>query len=235
MKITLAAVAGLAAMAAAAAPPAFPVLRQGSVVEFIGDSITDGGRARTGNDYNHTMGQSYAFIIAATLGDRLAERNLTFINRGISGNRILDLQARWQRDVLDEKPDLLSILVGVNDTFWARGETLEQFETVYDRLLQETIAALPHTVIVLGEPFVMPVGAHKANYAAEREQVAARAAIVARLAAKYHLTLIRYQEAFDRALQRAPADHWSWDGVHPHYAGHGLMADKWIRAVAALR
>ena len=84
---------------------AFPVLRPKSTVVLIGDSITDGGRARTGRDYNHTMGQSYAFLIAGMLGDQLAERNLTFINRGISGNTVPDLQARWKADVLDLKPD----------------------------------------------------------------------------------------------------------------------------------
>ena len=126
---TVVALVSLAASAVRAAP-FLAALRPGGTIDFIGDSITDGGRARTGHDYNHTMGQSYAFVLAATLGNRLAERNLTFLNRGISGNRVLDLQARWQRDVLDVKPDLLSILVGVNDTFWARGETLAQFQQV---------------------------------------------------------------------------------------------------------
>ena len=101
---------------------AFPVLRPKNTVVFIGDSITDGGRARKGRDYNHTMGQGYAFILAATLGDQLAERDLTFINRGISGDTIPDLQARWKTDVLDLKPDFLSILIGVNDTFTPKKE-----------------------------------------------------------------------------------------------------------------
>lgn len=227
---TVVAFVSLAAPAMRAAP-FLAALRSGATVEFIGDSITDGGRARTGHDYNHTMGQSYAFVLAATLGNRLAERNLTFLNRGISGNRVLDLQARWPKDVLDVKPDLLSILVGVNDTFWARGETLAQFQQVYDQLLRTTIAALPHTKIVLGEPFLLPVGRFKADYPAKLAALAKRQKIVAQLAAKYHLPLIRYQDVFNAALRRAPADHWSWDGVHPHYAGHGLMAEAWIKSV----
>ncbi len=222
---------GLLSVRPLRADPVLSALRPNATVVFIGDSITDGGRAMKGNDYNHTMGQSYAYILAATLGEKLAERNLTFINRGVSGNRILDLQARWKTDVLDLKPQVLSILVGVNDVFWSKGETLAQFEEVYDQLLQQTIAALPGVKIVLGEPFLLPVGRYKDGYDAKRAEVHERQIVVARLAAKYKLPLIRYQQAFDDACRRAPADHWSWDGVHPHYAGHGLMAEEWVKVV----
>ena len=216
---------------------AFPVLRPKSTVVLIGDSITDGGRARTGRDYNHTMGQSYAFLIAGMLGDQLAERNLTFINRGISGNTVPDLQARWKADVLDLKPDFLSILVGVNDTFFQKGaeETVEQYEQGYDKLLGDTLAALPGVKIVLGQPFLLPVGKFKDNYATSLAKLKERQAVVDRLAAKYHLPVIRYQETFDAACRRAPADHWSWDGVHPHYAGHALMAREWMKTVSLLK
>ena len=213
---------------------AFPLLRPDATVVFVGDSITDGGRARKGNDYNHTMGQSYAFIIAALLGEKLPQRNLQFVNRGNSGNTVVDLQARWQTDVLELKPDVVSILVGINDTLSPRGETLEQFEQGYDGLLRETIAALPKATVILGEPFVLPVGKRAANYATTRAELEKRQEIVTKLAAKYHVTLIRYQDIFDQACQRAPAEHWSWDGIHPHYAGHGLMAEAWINTVEKL-
>ncbi|MBI2510400.1 MAG: SGNH/GDSL hydrolase family protein [Opitutae bacterium] len=212
-----------------------PVLDHGATVLFIGDSITDAGRARTGSDYNHTMGQGYAFIISATLGNQLAERDLTFINRGISGNRVGDLRKRWQADVLDLKPDVLSILVGVNDTLAKDAGSAEEFERIYDELLHDTLAALPKVRIVLGEPFLLPVGKIKDGYVASFAELKKRQDAVARLAAKYQLPFIRYQAAFDEACARAPADHWSWDGVHPHYAGHALMADAWLRTVAALR
>lgn len=217
-----------------AADALLPALRPNATVVFIGDSITDGGRARTGSDHNHTMGQDYAFILAAQLGARLAERNLTFVNRGISGDRVPDLAARWKTDVLDLKPDVLSILVGINDTLGPRGETLEQFAEIYDRLLRDTLAALPNIRIVLGEPFLLPVGKYQAAYAATLAEVKKRQDVVARLAKKYHLPLIRYQAVFDAACARAPAAHWSWDGVHPHYAGHGLMAEAWLETVGEL-
>jgi lysophospholipase L1-like esterase len=211
---------------------ALPVLHPNDVILFQGDSITDGGRERTGSDYNHIMGQDYAYILAAQLGEEYPERNLTFINRGISGDHVTDLAGRWQADTLDLKPNLLSILVGINDTLFP-GEPVEVYEKVYDRLLAQTIAALPNTKIVLGEPFLLPVGKHKAPYAAELAEVQKRQQVVARLAAKYHLPLILYQQAFDDACKRAPAEHWSWDGVHPTYAGHGLMVKEWLRTVNA--
>jgi lysophospholipase L1-like esterase len=219
----------------AAEAPDLPVLTKGATVLFIGDSITDGGRARTGSDYNHTMGQDYAFILAATLGYQFAERDLTFINRGISGNRVSDLCDRWQADVLDAKPDVLSVLVGLNDTLRENPASAEEFERIYDELIQRTLAALPKVRIILGQPFLLPVGKHQENYAQTLAELKKRQDAVARLAAKYSLPLVRYQEAFDDACHRAPADHWSWDGVHPHYAGHALMADLWTRTLATLR
>ncbi|MDF3057582.1 MAG: lysophospholipase [Rariglobus sp.] len=215
---------------------ALPVFKTGATILFVGDSITDGGRARKGSDYNHTMGQGYAFILAAQLGNRLAERNLTFINRGISGNRVPEFQSRWQTDVLDLKPDVLSILVGINDTTRANMVTTpEEFERGYDQLLADTLKALPGVRIILCEPFVLPAGKFKAVFPAVRAEVQKRQDAVARLAAKYKLPLVRFQQTYDDACKRAPAEHWCWDGIHPHYAGHALMADAWLQTVAALR
>lgn len=210
-----------------------PSFHQNDVIIFIGDSITGGGRARAGNDYNYTMGQSYPYIISALLGNELAEKNLTFINRGISGNRITDLQKRWKTDVPDLKPNVLSILVGINDTLLPKSETVEQYEQTYDKLLEDTLAALPGIQIVLGEPFLLPVGKHKDKYETELAEVKKYQEVVARLAEKYHLPLVRYQQAFDEACRRAPAEHWIWNGVHPHYAGHGLMAKEWLKTAIA--
>ena len=212
-----------------------PFLQPHDVILFQGDSITDGGRQRTGSDYNHIMGQDYAYILAAQIGAQSPERDLVFLNRGISGNRVPDLEARWQDDTIALHPQLLSILIGVNDLL-SQGEravTLEQFEGGYDHLLAETIAALPTTKIVLGEPFLLPVGKQKADFAANMAEMKKRQAAVDRLAAKYHLPVVHYQQAFDAACTKAPPEHWSWDGVHPTYAGHGLMAQEWLKTVDA--
>jgi lysophospholipase L1-like esterase len=212
-----------------------PFLHTHDVILFQGDSITDGGRQRTGSDYNHIMGQDYAYILAAEIGSESPERELVFVNRGISGDRVPDLESRWQQDTLALHPQFLSILIGVNDLMAEgdRAETPAQFETAYDHLLAETIAALPGTKIVLGQPFLMPVGKRKALYPTLLPKMKQFQAAVDRLAVKYHLPVVRYQDAFDAALAKAPAEHWSWDGIHPTYAGHGLMAREWLRTVDA--
>ena len=227
--------AGAGALNAAAQQPPLPFLHAHDVILFQGDSITDGGRQRTGSDYNHIMGQDYAYILAAEIGALSPERELVFINRGNSGNRVPDLETRWQDDTIALHPQLLSILVGVNDLLspGERAVTLDQYEAGYDKLLAETIAALPNTKIVLGQPFLLPVGKQKADYATNMVEMKKRQAVVDRLGAKYHLPVVHYQQALDAALAKAPAEHWSWDGVHPTYAGHGLMAQEWLKTVDA--
>jgi lysophospholipase L1-like esterase len=213
----------------ARADDSMPVFHKDDVILFQGDSITDGGR-QGGNDYNHTMGQDYDYIISAQIGCQFPDRNLTFVNRGNSGNKVTDLAGRWQNDTLNLKPTFLSILVGINDASDS-SSTPESYEATYDKLISDTIAALPNVRIVLGEPFVLPVGSKKNNYETFRERLDKYQEVVARLADKYHLPIIHYQKAFDEACQLAPADHWSWDGIHPTYAGHGLMVREWLRVV----
>jgi lysophospholipase L1-like esterase len=188
---------------------------------FQGDSITDGNRGRT-PDPNHILGHGYVFIIAARHGAAFPELNLDFINRGVSGNTVLDLEKRWQEDTLDLKPDVLSILIGVNDS--AKGVPLDQFEQVYDKLITEARTANPKLKVVLCEPFVKPTGG-------VNEDIRKRQEIVARLAHKHGAALVHFQPIFAEAARRAPADYWIWDGVHPTYRGHQLMADEWERVV----
>ena len=192
-------------------------------VLFQGDSITDGNRGRSA-DPNHILGHGYAFIIAARHGAAFPSLNLDFMNRGVSGNTVLNLEKRWRQDTLDLKPDILSVLIGVNDNGW--GVSLEQYEEVYDKLLAGAKAANPALKLVLGEPFLKPGGP-------PNEGIKKRQEIVARLAKKHGAALVRYQRAFDEALKRAPADYWVWDSVHPTYRGHQIMADEWERAVRA--
>jgi lysophospholipase L1-like esterase len=183
---------GLSISATAQQP--MPVFRPNDVILFQGDSITDGGRQRTGSDFSHIMGQDYEYILAAEIGADYPERNLTFLNRGIGGDRVVDLAARWQGDTLDLRPNLLSILIGVNDTLMTgeKAESVEQYESAYDKLLAATIAALPSAKIALGEPFLLPVGKQKADYAATLIEVKKRQAVLMRLAAKYHLPVVPY-------------------------------------------
>lgn len=207
--------------------PAFPA---GTRILFQGDSITDGNRGRN-TDPNHILVHGYAFIIAAKFGAELAERDLVFLNRGVSGNRVSHLARRWQADTLDLKPDVLSLLIGVNDL--NGGVSAEEYEQQYDQLLADTRKALPNVRLIVGEPFGLPTGPKQATWEKYGADLAARQAIVARLAEKHRATLVRFQQVFDEATKRAQATHWIWDGVHPTYSGHQLMAEEWIRAVRA--
>lgn len=206
--------------------PDVPVFGAKARILFQGDSITDGNRGRS-EDPNHILGHGYCFILAAQYGSLYPERGMTFMNRGISGNTVIDLQGRWQKDTLDLKPDVLSILIGINDS---PKVPLDQYEQVYDKLLTETKAALPNIKFVLGEPFFLPKGGHVDGDAHEQD-VKKRQAIVAKLAEKHHAALVRFQQVFDEACKCAPAEYWIWDGVHPTYSGHQLMADEWAKTV----
>lgn len=219
--------AGCSTVRPAAKDP-MPAFGPGARILFQGDSITDGNRGRN-SDLNHILGHGYQALIASRFDADVPERNLLFINRGISGNRVSDLLGRWQTDAIDLKPDILSILIGVNDL--NSGVLAEEYERQYDQLLADTVKAMPHIKLVLCEPFGLPVGGKKDNWETYRAELAARQAIVARLAEKYHAPVVHFQRIFDDAVRRAPADYWIWDGVHPTYAGHQLMADEWVRTV----
>ncbi len=198
-------------------------------VLFQGDSITDGNRGRSA-DPNHILGHGYCFIVAAKYGAAFPERGLTFMNRGVSGNTVSNLAARWQKDTLELKPDVLSILIGVNDA--GRKVPLEAYEQAYDKLLAETKAALPNVKLILGEPFYLPKGGHSPSDARDHE-VKKQQEAVARLAAKHGAALVKFQRVFDEACARAPAEYWIWDSVHPTYSGHQLMADEWVKTASA--
>jgi lysophospholipase L1-like esterase len=210
--------AQLGALHAAEPIPAFT---SGARILFQGDSITDGNRGRS-PDPNHILGHGYVFIIAAKYGAAFPDLKLDFLNRGISGNTVLELEKRWQKDTLDLKPDVLSILIGVNDE--GRGVPLDQYEEVYEKLITQAKAANPKIKLVLCAPFVKPTGKIS-------EGIRKRQEVVAKLAQKHGAALVQFQPVFDEAAKRAPADYWIWDNVHPTYRGHQLMADEWERVV----
>jgi len=230
MKTTTLALAGLllAPLGSLSAAEPIPAFTPGARILFQGDSITDGNRGRN-TDPNHILGHGYAFIIAARQGAAFPAAKLHFINRGVSGNTVLDLEKRWQNDTLELKPDILSILIGVNDN--GKGVPLDQYEQTYDKLITDARLANPETKLVLCEPFGLPVGKRKEDSETWFAGIKKRQEIVTRLARKHGAALVRFQRVFDEATKRAPADYWIWDGVHPTYTGHQLMADEWERAV----
>jgi len=158
------------------------------------------------------------------------------LNRGISGNRVTDLELRWEKDCLALKPDLVSILIGINDSSSVINQknpvSLDAFEQVYRGLLQKTRQSLPACIMVLGEPFILPVGKVKDNWETYQADIKQRQNIVKQLAVEFQAVFVPFQTAFHQALEKAPADYWIWDGVHPTYSGHEIMAHAWLKAVS---
>ena len=226
---------GMNSMAAEPAGTNRRSMKKGSVILFQGDSITDGNRGRT-TDPNHIMGHGYAFSIASRWGADYPEKELVFYNRGISGNKVNDLAGRWQKETLDLIPNLLSILVGVNDSASVVFQrepiiTPEKYEEVYKTLLDQTLREFPDILLVLCEPFILKVGKVKDNWEAFHSDMGKRQEVVRKLATQYNAVFVGFQSIFDKACDKAPAEYWMWDGVHPTVAGHELMTREWIKQV----
>jgi lysophospholipase L1-like esterase len=159
--------------------------------------------------------------------------NLTFFNRGISGNKVFQLAERWQTDALNLKPDVLSILIGVNDIWHAlNGQydgTVDVYEKDYRALVKKTQEALPEVKLVVCEPFVLRCGAVNSTWFPEFDEyrVAAK-----RVAEDAKAVFVPFQEMFDRAAKIAPPERWAKDGVHPTADGAALMAHAWLTAVS---
>lgn len=198
---------------------------------FQGDSITDAGRDRLDDS---SSGRGYALISSAWFGALYPELNIRFLNRGIGGDRSADLRARWQTDCLDLKPDWVSILIGINDT-WRRFDhgqvtTTETYEENY-RALLDGIKAQLGSKLILAEPFVLPVSEDRLSW---REDLDAKIKVVHKLAKEYEAILLPLDQIFKDALKRQKAAYWALDGVHPTPAGHALIAQSWLHAVKAI-
>lgn len=201
---------------------------------FQGDSITDCLRDR--NAF-YGMGNGYANLVKASLGNA-CPKEYEFINRGLSGNRIVDVYARIKADFINLNPDYASIYVGVNDTWHEiarkNGVDTPKFEKIYTMLIDEVKAACPVIKLIIMAPFVL-----EGTATCDTEQcpdrwhrfqtdVAEKADVCRKIAEKYNLPLIDLQPAFDRACQKAPADYWTIDGVHPTICGHEIIKQLWI-------
>lgn len=224
-------------------------LQAGNVkVLFIGDSITDGAWGRSGGnaqpskernhwDMNHIYGHSYMFLCASHYQGKYPEAGYEFFNRGISANTLGDLEKRWEEDVIDIRPDVLSILIGTNDVNESLGAgefDIRAWETRYRKLLDRTLGANPDTKLVLCTPFVAPTGRLKASadYPLRETRLAKCVEVIKRLADDYNACLVPFHTLFHKLLEKHPIDegrYWIWDGIHPTPAGHQRMADLWMQ------
>lgn len=201
---------------------------------FQGDSITDAGRERSSADPNDAagLGRGYPFLIMNRLLADYPELELSAWNRGISGNRVPDLHARWLEDCIELQPDVLSILIGVND-IWHKLEgryagTVEEYRTGYRELLTRTRSALPRVRLLLCEPFVLRCGVVTQHWFPEFDQ---RRAVAAELARAFDATFVPFQAVLDGAVSSGTKpEYWARDGVHPTPAGHQRLADAWLQS-----
>lgn len=175
------------------------------------------------------------YLIAAELGFDLAETQPQFINRGISGNRVSDMYARWNEDAISLRPDLISILAGANDAGriidGSPGGATDRFERAYRHILEETKEVLPQTGLVLCEPFVLKTGARTLNWEEWRQKMDEYSLVTQQLAREYDTLFVPLQAAFDHASAQTGPEYWIWDGIHPTTAGHRLIAREWVKVV----
>lgn len=209
-------------------------LLKDQTILFQGDSITDAGRSRDETGFNNpkALGTGYAMLTAVQLLEEYAEMNLKIYNKGISGNKVYQLAERWDKDCLELKPDVLSILIGVND-FWHKlngnyNGTIEIYRNDFNALLDRTLQALPNVKLVICEPYAVPgVKAVNEKWFPDfyEYQKAAR-----EISDKFGAIFVPFQSAYDEAIKRAPASYWTGDGVHAALPGAQMMAEAWLEA-----
>ncbi len=233
--------AGIPAMVSACLPDKKPgkesyeILEKDDIILFQGDSITDAGRNRKNEmlNSNNAFGTGYAYIAASKLLADLPDKKPEIYNRGISGNKVFQLAERWQEDCIDLKPNLLSILIGVNDYWHFRNGnyngTIEVYENDYARLIKETKEKLPEVKLLICQPFIVKgtsaVDASWIDPFKEYQEAAKR------IANQFDAVWVPFQEVFDKAIELAPPVYWTSDGVHPSMAGCQLMAEAWLQAI----
>lgn len=210
-------------------------LKENTVILFQGDSITDCGRDRTSSQCNTIaqLSNGYVLFTAAHLLAQQPQKQLKIYNKGISGNKVFELRNRWEIDCIAIQPDVLSILIGVND-YWhtlsgGYKGTATTYENDYRALLKTTKEKLPNTQLIICEPFTIEGGSaiKEKDWFPMFDEYRK---IARNLATEFNAVFVPYQAAFDEAVKYAPAHYWGADGVHPDLPGRELMASVWLES-----
>lgn len=231
--------------------PAFALSAGGKRVVFIGDSITDGNwgnvynykktsAERSQTDMNHIYGHSYVMLVASDIQSARPRAGHKFYNRGFSGHKLSDLAARWQEDVLDLHPDILSVLVGTNDLHAYLGShddedfDFDGWKEMYRQLLRRVREQNPQVKLVLCTPFVAREGslAKSPTYGLRERMTRRMAGVVRELCEEFNAVCVPFDSLFEKLIGSEPEpSYWIWDGIHPTPAGHRRMADLWKKKV----
>ena len=210
--------------------------KKNKIILFQGDSVSDGNRYKdpmARGDLNHQIGHTFIYTIASELGYKYADKNLAFVNRAISGENIETIYDRREEDIFEEHPDVFSILVGSNEYWIWKDEPdhTEEFDEMYRQLLDEVLEHNPDTKIVISEPMVLPVVLEPDVYNARLKMTYEEIEVLQKIAEDYGAIYIPLLEKFQKACEIREASYWMWDGVHPTEAGHGMIANEWMKAV----
>ncbi len=209
-------------------------LKQNQTILFIGDSITDADRLLPAYE---PFGSGYVHFTANFLLAKYPELNLNIINTGISGNTIRDLKARWQKDCIEHKPDILSILIGANDCWrWhAEPECLpeavypDEYEKTYRQLLS-VVNQQCNCEIVLIEPFMFCGDFENKMF----QDLKAYIEIVQTLSDEFNAVSVNLQTLIDEKIKQIQPEKWSEDMVHPYIWAHQWIAQQWLKIVMGL-
>lgn len=192
----------------------------GQKIVFIGDSITDCDRRGEAAPY----GTGYVNLVRSLLQARYPQTQLTIVNKGIGGNTVRDLKERWQKDVIDEQPDWLSIKIGINDAY--REISLTEYKSTLSELLAWTKQSTPAHLILM-QPYL--IEANRTDF--ERQRMDSYGTVIKELAAEQNAVLVETQKAFDEALETTQATDWASDRVHCDLPGHAVIALAFLRAI----
>jgi lysophospholipase L1-like esterase len=206
-------------------------IADGETILFTGDSITDCGRELPLGE-GAGLGEGYVALVDGLLAAGRPECQIKVLNTGISGNRVIDLETRWQNDVLAHRPDWLSIMIGINDV-WRQFDnaedpnqvTIERYETVYRRLLDQVRPGLQG--LVLMTPYVIEPDRDEPM----RNRMDVYGEVVKRLAAETDAVFVDVQAAFDRTLAYRSAASLAEDRIHPNQTGHMIIAQSFLTAI----
>lgn len=204
------------------------IFEQGQRIVFIGDSITDAGRRGDSAPY----GNGYMALVRAFVMARYPELDLQWENRGVSGDTIRHLAARWEQDVIALEPDWLSVKIGINDVWRKYGQRpdeavpVDEYEETLRRLLQRAVDATGCRLIV-AEPYVI----ERSTSDPQLVDTIEMAQVARRIANELGAVSVRTQEAFDAVLQHSEPSDWAADRIHPNLAGHAVIAQAFLRAI----
>ena len=207
------------------------LIQDNAVILFQGDSITDNGRNR---QESTDLGSGYALMTAGWFSALYPQKHISFLNRGVGGDRVKDLIRRWETDCFALTPNWVSILIGVND-MWRRYDSndptsTEEFEFNYRRLLEQTVARL-NPKVILCEPFLLPINLQQKSW---HDDLDPKIEVVRRLAREFETILVPLDTIFAEAAQQREAAYWLPDGVHTSPAGAALIAQSWLKAINAI-